>query len=87
MGLAVLEAQVVVLRRRRVSRVEARQYQTDLTRGGVIRGARAVQKASKIPRLVEVDDSANASHLDPVIAPPETNGFTQNVVPFLQSLG
>ena len=62
-------------------------YQTDLTSGGVIRGARAVQKASKIPRLVEVDDSAAASHLDPVIAPPETNGFTQNVVPFLQSLG
>jgi pimeloyl-ACP methyl ester carboxylesterase len=62
-------------------------YQTDLTNGGVIRGARAVQKASKIPRLVEVDDSAAASHLDPVIAPPETNGFTQNVVPFLESLG
>jgi pimeloyl-ACP methyl ester carboxylesterase len=62
-------------------------YQTDLTAGGVIRGARAVQKASKIPRLVEVDDSAAASHLDPVIAPPEFNGFTQNVVPFLKSLG
>jgi pimeloyl-ACP methyl ester carboxylesterase len=61
-------------------------YQTDLTHGGVIRGARAVQKASKIPRLVEVDDSASASHLDPVIAPPEFNGFTQNVVPFLKSL-
>lgn len=61
-------------------------YQTDLTNGGVIRGARAVQKASKIPRLVEVDDSAAASHLDPVIAPPQTNGFTQNVIPFLKSL-
>ena len=61
-------------------------YQTDLTGGGVIRGARAVRKASKIPRLVEVDDSAAASHLDPVIAPPQTNGFTQNIVPFLKSL-
>jgi pimeloyl-ACP methyl ester carboxylesterase len=61
-------------------------YQTDLTGGGVIRGARAVQKASKIPRLVEVDDSAAASHLDPVIAPPQTNGFTQDIVPFLKSL-
>jgi hypothetical protein len=61
-------------------------YQTDLTKGGVIRGARAVAKASKIPRLVEVDDSASASHLDPAIAPPATNGFTQNVVPFLKSL-
>ena len=62
-------------------------YQTDLTKGGVIRGARAVQKASRIPRLVEVDDSASASHLDPVIAPAQTNGFTQNIVPFLKSLG
>jgi hypothetical protein len=61
-------------------------YQTDLTGGGVIRGARAVRKASRIPRLVEVDDSAAASHLDPVIAPPGSNGFTQNVVPFLNSL-
>lgn len=61
-------------------------YQTDLTGGGVIRGARAVQKASKIPRVVEVDDSASTSHLDPVIAPPGTNGFTQNIVPFLKSL-
>jgi pimeloyl-ACP methyl ester carboxylesterase len=61
-------------------------YQTELTGGGVIRGARAVHKASKIPRLVEVDDSAVASHLDPVIAPPGTNGFTRNVVPFLKSL-
>ena len=61
-------------------------YQTDLTKGGVIAGARAVQKASKITRLVEVDDSATAAHLDPVIAPPQTNGFTQKVVPFLKSL-
>jgi pimeloyl-ACP methyl ester carboxylesterase len=61
-------------------------YQTDLTGGGVIRGARAVRTASRIPRLVEVDDSAAASHLDPVIAPPGSNGFTQNVVPFLNSL-
>jgi pimeloyl-ACP methyl ester carboxylesterase len=62
-------------------------YQTDLTSGGVIRGARAVKSASHIPRLVEVDDGATASHLDPVIAPPETNPFINTVVPFLQSLG
>jgi hypothetical protein len=45
-----------------------------------------VQKASKITRLVEVDDDATAAHLDPVIAPPQTNGFTQNVVPLLESI-
>lgn len=61
-------------------------YQTDLTLGGVLIGAENVRKASKIPRLVAVDDTANASHLDPVIAPPETNKFIQTVVPFLQSL-
>ncbi|MEA2424532.1 MAG: hypothetical protein QOH13_942, partial [Thermoleophilaceae bacterium] len=61
-------------------------YQTDLTSGGVLIGANNVKKASKIPRLVTVDDGAGASHLDPVIAPPETNKFIQTVVPFLQSL-
>jgi pimeloyl-ACP methyl ester carboxylesterase len=62
-------------------------YQTDLTSGGVLIGAQNVKKASKIPRLVTVDDGANASHLDPVIAPPETNRFIQTVVPFLRSIG
>jgi hypothetical protein len=62
-------------------------YQTDLTQGGVLIGARNVKAASKIPRLVEVDDTAGASHLDPVLAPPETNKFIQTVVPFLQSIG
>jgi pimeloyl-ACP methyl ester carboxylesterase len=61
-------------------------YQTDLTGGGVVTGAQNVKNASKIPRLVTVDDAANASHLDPVIAPPETNKFIQTVVPFLQSI-
>jgi pimeloyl-ACP methyl ester carboxylesterase len=62
-------------------------YQTDLTSGGVLIGAENTKKASKIPRLVTVDDGANASHLDPVIAPTETNRFIQTVVPFLKSLG
>jgi hypothetical protein len=61
-------------------------YQTDLTAGGVLIGARNVKKASRIPRLVAVDQGATTSHLDPVIAPPETNTFTRTVVPFLQSL-
>jgi hypothetical protein len=61
-------------------------YQTDLTSGGVIQGAKNVKRVSRIPRLVTVDDGANASHLDPVVAPPATNRFEQTVVPFLQSL-
>jgi pimeloyl-ACP methyl ester carboxylesterase len=61
-------------------------YQTDLTGGGVLLGANNVKKASRIPRLVTVDDGAGASHLDPVIAPPATNKFIQTVVPFLKSL-
>jgi pimeloyl-ACP methyl ester carboxylesterase len=62
-------------------------YQTDLTQGGVIKGAQALKAASGIQRVVTIDDSADASHLDPVVAPPATNRFTQTVVPFLQSLG
>ena len=61
-------------------------YQTDLTQGRVLVGARNVKNASRIPRLVEVDESAGSSHLDMLAAPPQTNRFTQTVVPFLQSL-
>jgi pimeloyl-ACP methyl ester carboxylesterase len=62
-------------------------YQTDLTSGGVLAGAQRLKDASRIPQLVAVDDSANASHLDPLIAPPQTNRFIQTVVPFLRSIG
>jgi pimeloyl-ACP methyl ester carboxylesterase len=62
-------------------------YQTDLTSGGVLTGAQNVKNASQIPELVAVDDSADASHLDPLIAPPRTNRFIQTVVPFLRSIG
>jgi pimeloyl-ACP methyl ester carboxylesterase len=62
-------------------------YQTDLSNGGVLRAARRVKRASKIRRLVTVDDSRNASHLDPIIAPRKTNRFIRTVVPFLRSIG
>jgi pimeloyl-ACP methyl ester carboxylesterase len=62
-------------------------YQTDLTNGAVLAGALNVKSATQIPQLVAVDDSANASHLDPLIAPPQTNRFIQTVVPFLRSIG
>jgi hypothetical protein len=62
-------------------------YQTDLTNGAVLAGALNVKSATQIPQLVAVDDSANTSHLDPLIAPPQTNRFIQTVVPFLRSIG
>jgi len=45
-------------------------YQTDLTHGGVIAGARNVRRASRNSRLVTVDDGQRASHLDPVAGDP-----------------
>jgi hypothetical protein len=62
-------------------------YESDLTQGGVLTGAQNVKNASQIPQLVGVDDTANASHLDALFAPPQTNGFIQTVVPFLRSIG
>jgi pimeloyl-ACP methyl ester carboxylesterase len=62
-------------------------YQTDLTSGGVLLGAQNLKNASQIPELVPVDDSPYASHLDPLIAPPQANHFIQTVVPFLRSIG
>ena len=61
-------------------------YQTDLSGGGVLSGAANLLQTSRIPRLVAIDDSANASHLDPLVAPPPTNRFLKTVVPFLESL-
>lgn len=61
-------------------------YQTDLTHGGVIAGARNVKRASRISRLVVVDDGQRASHLDPVVGVPARNRFLHTVLPFLRSL-
>jgi pimeloyl-ACP methyl ester carboxylesterase len=61
-------------------------YDTDLTRGRVIRGARAFVRRSKIKRATYVADFG-ASHLDPLTAAPARNRFLKTVVPFLKSLG
>jgi pimeloyl-ACP methyl ester carboxylesterase len=60
-------------------------YDTDLTRGKIIRGARAFVRRSKIKRATYVADFG-ASHLDPLTAAPSRNRFLKTVVPFLKSL-
>ena len=61
-------------------------FQTELTDGGVLRGARRLIKSSKIKRTKLVDASAGTSHLDPVLAPAKSNRFEQTVTPFLQRI-
>jgi pimeloyl-ACP methyl ester carboxylesterase len=61
-------------------------YQTDLTKGRILRGAKAFARRSKVKRATYVDDPG-ASHLDPLTAAPARNRFLKTVVPFLKSLG
>jgi len=63
-------------------------FQTDLTRGRVLRGARAFLARSRSPRgrAVLVDRSSTTSHLDPLTAAPRTNDFLKTVVPFLRRI-
>lgn len=60
--------------------------QTSLTKGRVLRGARRLIAASRIPRgrSVLVDAAATQSHLDPLTAAPGRNRFLATVVPFLK---
>lgn len=61
-------------------------FQTDLTRGRVLRGARRFMERSRVPRgrSTLVDRSSSTSHLDPLTAAPQTNDFLKTVVPFLR---
>jgi pimeloyl-ACP methyl ester carboxylesterase len=61
-------------------------YQTDLTGGRVLRGARSFVGRSHSPRRLArfVDGSATDSHLDPVLAAPATSKFLKTVVPWLK---
>jgi pimeloyl-ACP methyl ester carboxylesterase len=61
-------------------------FQTDLSQGRVIAGAKAFVKYSKVPYHVYVDRSATYSHLDPLAATPAKNDFLKTVVPFLKRL-
>ena len=61
-------------------------FQTDLSSGRVISGAKAFVKESKVPYHVYVDRSKTYSHLDPLVATPKRNDFLKTVVPFLKRL-
>jgi pimeloyl-ACP methyl ester carboxylesterase len=58
-------------------------FETDLTGGRVLRGARRLIDASKIKRATLVADHST-SHLDPLIAAPDRNTFLTTVLPFLK---
>lgn len=60
-------------------------FETGLTHGRVLRGARRFVKGSKVPRSTLVADHGQ-SHLDPLFATPSKNRFLQTVVPFLKGL-
>ncbi len=58
-------------------------FETDLTGGKVLRGARRFMEASRIKRATLVADH-NTSHLDPLTAAPAKNKFLSTVLPFLK---
>ncbi|MEK6328087.1 MAG: hypothetical protein AABM66_11280, partial [Actinomycetota bacterium] len=60
-------------------------FETDLTGGKVLRGARRFIDASKIKRATLVADH-NTSHLDPLTAAPGRNTFLRTVLPFLRDV-
>lgn len=61
-------------------------FETDLTDGRVLRGARRLVARSRIARrdTTLVDRGSSTSHLDPLTAAPATNDFVRTVAPFLR---
>ena len=60
--------------------------QTSLSHGRVLRGARRLVAASRIPakRVKLVNASATDSHLDPLTAAPAKSRFLETVIPWLK---
>lgn len=73
--------------RRKVA-VPVYAFQTSLTKGRVLRGARAFIKGSRVPAKKSrlVNGSSQQSHLDPLTAAPNRNRFLTTVVPFLKRI-
>jgi hypothetical protein len=61
-------------------------FQTELSQGRVIAGAKVFVKQAKVPFHVYIDRSKTYSHLDPLTATPSQNDFIKTVVPFLKRL-
>ena len=81
-------ARFLGLRLRHSAAVDLPLYavQTDLTGGGVLRGARSFIRRARttFAESVLVDQDPRQSHLDPLLAGPAENGFLKTVVPFLK---
>jgi pimeloyl-ACP methyl ester carboxylesterase len=60
-------------------------FQTDLTRGRVLAGARRLLARSDI-RTSRLVSDPGMSHLDPVLAAPKRNTFLRTAVPFLKKI-
>jgi pimeloyl-ACP methyl ester carboxylesterase len=63
-------------------------FQTDLTEGRIVRGAKRFIARSKVPRgrSLLVDRGSTTSHLDPLTAAPGTNDFLKTVVPWIKQV-
>jgi hypothetical protein len=63
-------------------------FQTDLTEGGVLRGARRLVKLAKTTKgdSMLVQGAPQQSHLDPLTAAPRDNEFTRTLIEFLGEL-
>jgi hypothetical protein len=63
-------------------------FQTDLSEGRVLRGARRYIQRSDVPRRRSklVNRASTTSHLDPLTAAPATNDFLKTVSPWLRRL-
>lgn len=59
-------------------------FQTDLTRGRVLRGAKRLRKRAKGIKTYRLVSDTGQSHLDPLVAAPSRNTFLKTVVPFLR---
>ncbi|MET0751620.1 MAG: alpha/beta fold hydrolase [Solirubrobacterales bacterium] len=64
-------------------------FQTDLTDGGVLRGARALVKRAKTTKgeAMLVNGAPQQSHLDPLTAAPERSKFFKKLIGFLGAAG
>jgi pimeloyl-ACP methyl ester carboxylesterase len=60
-------------------------FQTDLTSGGVLKGAERLVKRARTPsnKALLVNGAPQASHLDPLTAAPKDNDFLNTLVDFL----
>ena len=59
-------------------------FQTSLTHGRVMRGAKALRRRARGIKTYRFVTDFRQSHLDPLVAAPERNEFLQTVVPFLK---